>query len=266
MGDLGARVLSVMATSPVALSIEGPRADIRLERPDVLNAMDFDVFDGLAAAADALHPRDDIRVVVVSGAGRSFSSGIDLSAIGAIGGSSEETVARAQAGFRKIAALPMPTVASIQGHAYGAGLQLALACDLRVVAADAKMGLLEARYGLIPDLCGSNRLPNLIGAGRAKKMIWLAETVDGTAAAAIGLAEVVVAADELTKATDELADRLIAAPATPVREAKALVEGARLRSLEEGMDAEAAAQLRCMSDREFAEILMAGLQKKAARG
>ena len=264
MGDLGALLLdgSPAVTSPVSLSIEGARADLRLDRPDVLNAMNFEVFDGLAAAADELAPRDDVRVVVVTGAGRSFSSGIDLSAIGDIGGSSEETVARAQAGFRKIAALPMPTIASVQGHAYGAGLQLALACDLRVVASDAKLGLLEARYGLIPDLCGSNRLPNLVGTGRAKKMIWLAETVTATEAGSIGLAEVVVPPEELSKATDELAERLIAAPATPVREAKKLIDAARQRSLEEGMDAEAAAQLRCMSDADFAGALMAGLQRR----
>jgi enoyl-CoA hydratase/carnithine racemase len=255
--------MSVTELQGVAVSFEGPRADLRLERPDVLNAMDFGVFDGLAAAADKIAAHDEIRVLVVSGEGRSFSSGIDLTAIGGAAGSLPETIARAQAGFRKIAALPMPTIASVQGHAFGAGLQLALACDLRVVASDAKLGLLEIRYGLIPDLCGSNRLPALIGTGRAKKMIWLGERIDGVEAGRIGLAELVVDPGDLAPATDELAARLAAAPPVPVREAKRVIDGAPLRSLEEGMDAEAAAQLACMTDPRFGEVLSSGLQRKS---
>ncbi|MEA2461119.1 MAG: hypothetical protein QOH90_1296 [Actinomycetota bacterium] len=250
---------------PVEVSVSGARADIRLRRPDVLNAMNFEVFDGLAAAAESIVSNHDVRVVVVTGEGRSFSSGIDLSAIGSVDGAMEETIARAQAGFRRIAALPMPTIASVQGHAYGAGLQLALACDLRVVTADAKLGLLEARYGLIPDLCGSTRLPQLVGAGRAKKMIWLAERIDGVEAERIGLAELVVPPEELETATNELAERLGKAPFRPVREAKALVDNAVRLSLDAGMDAEALAQARCMTDPDFAEVLSAGLVQRGSR-
>jgi enoyl-CoA hydratase/carnithine racemase len=227
--------------------------------------MNFEVFDGLAAAAESIVSNHDVRVVVVTGEGRSFSSGIDLSAIGSVDGAMEETIARAQAGFRRIAALPMPTIASVQGHAYGAGLQLALACDLRVVTADAKLGLLEARYGLIPDLCGSTRLPQLVGAGRAKKMIWLAERIDGVEAERIGLAELVVPPEELETATNELAERLGKAPFRPVREAKALVDNAVRLSLDAGMDAEALAQARCMTDPDFAEVLSAGLVQRGSR-
>jgi enoyl-CoA hydratase/carnithine racemase len=249
--------------APVSVSIAGARADIRLERPDVLNAMDMGVFDGLSAAADEIgDAAADVRVVVVTGSGRSFSSGIDLSSLGTVAGAMEETIARAQAGFRKIAALPMPTIASVQGHALGAGLQLALACDLRVVAEDATLGLLEARYGLVPDLCGSNRLPQLIGAGRAKKMIWLAEKIGGIEAERIGLAEIVTSADGLAAATDELAARLAAAPVTPVREVKLLIEAAHTRALADGMDAEARSQMKCMTDPGFAETVMKGMQRR----
>lgn len=250
--------------SPVALTYSGSRADIRLDRPDVLNAMDFEVFDALAAAADEIAAKDDVRVVVVSGEGRSFSSGIDLSALGTLVGAMEETIARAQAGFRKIGRLPMPTVASVQGHAFGAGLQLALACDLRVVASNATVGLLETGYGLIPDLCGSTRLPQLIGTGRAKKMIWLAERIDGREAGEIGLAEVVVEPGDLVGATDELAERLMRAPVTPVREAKRLIESAPRKSLDEGMDGEAQAQMRCMTDPDFGATLSSGLHERTS--
>jgi enoyl-CoA hydratase/carnithine racemase len=245
----------------VEVTFSGPRADIRLSRPEVLNAMDMEVFDGLAAAADEIAKDPAVRVVVVTGEGRAFSAGIDVSSIGGIADSTEATVARAQAGFRKIAALEIPTVASVQGFAFGAGLQLALACDIRVIADDAKLGLLEANFGLIPDLIGSTRLPQIVGAGRAKKMIWLAEKIDGREAGKIGLAEVVVTPEQLQRSTDELAGRLAEAPVTPVRQAKKLIDASASLSVNDGMDAEAEAQLACMSAPDFADNLMAGLQK-----
>jgi enoyl-CoA hydratase/carnithine racemase len=246
----------------VELTLSERRADITLARPDVLNAMNWDVFDGLAAAADDIRGDDAVRVVVVKGAGRSFSSGIDTAAFGDLAGSFDEMVARAQAGFRKIAALPMPVVAAVQGHALGAGLQLALACDLRIVAADASLGLLEARFGLLPDLCGTQRLPALVGPARAKKMIWLAERLSGVEAGAVGLADVVVPADGLYAATDELASRLVHAPPIATREVKRLVDLSRNVSLDEGMDEEAGAQRRTFSSADFSEGIAAFLAKR----
>src|SRR5688500_12875921 len=123
--------------SVVEIETRGPRTDIVLNRPDKLNAMSPEVFDALGEAADAVPA--DARVVVVRGLGRSFSAGIDTTSFGSVAGSPQEGIARAQAGFRKIAALPMPTVAAVQGHALGAGLQLALACDLRVCTEDASL-------------------------------------------------------------------------------------------------------------------------------
>ena len=247
--------------SVVEVSYGEGRADIRLNRPEVLNAINFEAFDGLAAAADEVAARDDVHVVVVSGAGRSFSSGIDLSSLGEFNGTLEDTIARAQSGFRKLAALPMPSIAAVQGHALGAGLQVALACDLRVVAADASMGLLEMRYGLIPDLGGSTRLPQLVGPGRAKKMIMLAERIDGIEAERIGLAEVCVPATELTATVDELAARLAEPPHLAKRLAKRLCDEAPRLDQEAGMDAEARAQTETMTSPEFAEAITRSLKR-----
>lgn len=247
--------------SVVELSFDGARADLRLNRPEVLNAMSFEVFDAFAGATDEIGARDDVHVVVVSGAGRSFCSGIDLSALGEFSGTLEETIARAQAGFRKLAALPMPTVAAVQGHALGAGLQVALMCDLRIVATDASLGLLEMRYGLIPDLGGSTKLPHLVGAARAKKMIWLTERVDGTEAERIGLAELSVPAAELNATVDTIAERLAQPPHVAKRAAKRLIEGSHLLTQEQGMDAEASAQAECMTSPEFAEAIARSLQR-----
>lgn len=241
----------------VEVTFEERRATIRLRRPEVLNAMNWDVFEGLARAADEVAAADDVRVVLVTGEGRSFSSGIDTSTFGDSAGEPVQTIARAQSGFRQIAELPMPTVAVVKGHALGAGLQLALACDLRVVASDASLGILEAKYGLVPDLGGTHALPSLIGPGRAKKMIWLAERIDGEEAGRIGLAEVVVAPEDVDRAADELAARLEAAPPSVVREVKRLVTDAATRARAESMDAEAAAQLRMFASSDFAEAIAA---------
>lgn len=247
--------------SVVEVSYAAERADLRLNRPDVLNAMSIEVFDALGSAADEIAAHDGVEVVVVSGEGRSFSSGIDLASLGEVSGTPDEMIARAQAGFRKIAALPMPTIAAVQGHAYGAGLQLALMCDLRVVAEDASLGLLEMRYGLIPDLGGSTRLPQLVGAGRAKRMIWLAERIDGREAERLGVAEFVVQTGELISTVDELAAKLAGPPHIAKRQAKRLADGAHLVTQAQGMDAEAEAQIACMTSPEFPEAVARALQR-----
>jgi enoyl-CoA hydratase/carnithine racemase len=224
--------------------------------------MDFEVFDALAVAADEVAAMDDARVLVVSGEGRSFSSGIDTSTFGDLTGTPAERIERAQAGFRKIAALPIPTIAKVQGHALGAGLQLALACDVRVVAEDASLGLLEGKYGIIPDLGGTQRLPLLVGTGMAKKMIWLAERIDGVTAGQIGLAEIVVPAADLEKTVDDLAGRIAAAPPLGTRHAKKLVDLARTVSHEAGMDEEARAQLELLASNDFSEAITAFIEQR----
>lgn len=245
---------------PILVSVSGSRADIRLNRPEVLNAMSFELFEALAEAVDEVGA-SDADVCVVSGEGRSFSSGIDVTSLAAQSGPPNELISLAQRGYRKLTALSCPTIAVIQGHALGAGLQLAIACDLRIVARNARMGLLELNYGIIPDLGGSTGLPRSIGAGRAKKMIWTGEQIDGDEAGRIGLAEVVVEATDLGATTDDLAAAIAAAPTGPVREAKALIDASRDLDVQAGFDAEAAAQERCMSDPGFAETMLAGVRK-----
>lgn len=252
------------ATRVVDVSVDGARADIVLRRPEVLNAMDWSVFDGLASAVDEV-ASSEARVLVVSGEGRSFSSGIDFNVFGALTQSPQEMISRAQAGFRKLAALPIPTIAAVRGHALGAGLQLALACDIRLFADDVSAGLLEHRFGIVPDLCGTHRLPSLVGPARAKKMIWLAEKIDAEEAFRIGLAEVVVPADELAGAANELAERLASAPPLAVRAVKRLVDAAPYRSLEQGMDAEAQAQMEMFASTDATEAVAAFFEKRPPR-
>lgn len=248
----------------VEVSIRRHRADLVLKRPDVLNAMNWEVFDAIAEGVEEIAAADDIRVVVVSGEGRSFSSGIDTSTFGDVRGEPEARIARAQAGGRKLASLPMPTIARVQGHALGAGLQLALMCDVRVVAEDASLGLLEGKYGIIPDLGGTQRLTRLVGPGWAKKMIWLAERIDGTTAGRIGLAEVVVPAAELDARTDELADRISKAPPLAAKQVKRLVDLAGTVPLQAGMDEEARAQMGLLASSDFMVAISAFVEGREA--
>lgn len=246
----------------VRLSVEQGRADVVLDRPDVHNAMNWEVFQGLEKVTMELGGRDDVRVVVVSGEGPSFSSGIDTTTFGnAL--PPGDLIAQAQAGFRNLEGLEVPTIAAVKGHAYGAGMQLALVCDLRVTASDAKLGLLEAKYGLIPDLGGTHRLPALAGPGIAKKMMWLAERIDGAEAGRRGIAEVVVDPDQLEATVDDLARRLVAAPPLVTRGVKQLVDQAGRSSFSEGMDDVARAQEKVMASEDFSEAITAFLEGRA---
>lgn len=245
----------------VRLSVEKHRADIVLDRPNVHNAMDFGLFEELERVTGEVSGHDDVRVVVVSGAGQSFSSGIDTTTFGRPMPPGD-LIAQAQAGIRRLEALPVPTIAEVRGHAYGAGLQLALACDIRVVASDARLGLLETKYGLIPDLGGTHRLPGLVGPGMAKKMMWLAERIDGAEAGRRGLAEVVVEPKGLGEAVDVLATDLAATPPIVAREVKRLVDRAPRSTFTEAMDEVADAQEKVMASDDFAEAISAFLQRR----
>ena len=245
----------------VELRIEGRRADVVLNRPEVLNAMNFELFDALAEVTARLRDNTDVRVVVVSGEGRSFSSGIDTTTFGGPMPAGD-LIARAQAGIRNIAELQVPTVAKVRGHAFGAGFQVALACDLRVVTADARIGLFEARYGLIPDLGGTHRLTELAGPALAKQMMWLSEEIDGNEAKARGLAERVVEPDELDEAIDDLAAGLAAAPPLVVQGIKRLVTSAPHSTFEQALDDVAIAQEKIMGSSDFGEAIAAFMQKR----
>ncbi len=247
----------------VKLELAGSRANVILNRPEVLNAMDWDTFDALARVCDEVVVRSDVRVVVVSGEGRSLCSGIDTTTLQSPRGSLEDMIAHAQAGFRKLAALPIPTIVAIKGHALGAGLQLALACDIRVAATDASLGLLEHRFGILPDLGGTQQLGRLVGPGMAKKMIWTQERIDGSEAHRRGLVELVVDPDDLESSVEELAAAIAAAPPTAARQVKRLVDLSGRVPIDEGMDEEAQGQLECFGSPDFAEAIAAFVEKRA---
>jgi enoyl-CoA hydratase/carnithine racemase len=187
----------------IDLTIRQTRAEVTFNRPHVLNAANNQWMEDLHSVLDELEAADGLRVVIVSGRGRAFSTGIDLKAL-AQGEIQIGWFRRWEDAMRRIEMLQAVTIASVQGYALGGGLQVALACDLRVVAEDAQFGLPAVLEALIPGT-GTYRLPRFIGLGRARRMIITGETVGAQEALEIGLADWVVPADQLAEKTEQLA-------------------------------------------------------------
>ncbi|MBB5963393.1 enoyl-CoA hydratase/isomerase family protein [Planomonospora venezuelensis] len=236
--------------------VDGEIATITLDRPDKRNAQTFATWSALAQIGENLPQQ--VRVVVVRGEGPSFSAGIDLrmftpegvpgqgsfSSTATLGGAAfDERIAQAQKGFLWLRRPDIVSVAAVQGHAVGAGFQLALACDLRVLADDAKLCMKEPALGLVPDLTGTKPLVDLVGLSRAVEICLTARVVGAQEAARIGLAELVVAPGELMQAVRDLADALLATNRDAATATKRLLQGAQGRTLEEQCAAERQEQM-----------------------
>jgi enoyl-CoA hydratase/carnithine racemase len=242
--DLGAAGLRVERAGPVVT--------ITLARPERRNAQRPQTWLTLDAVGRALP--GDVRIVVVTGEGPSFSAGIDLavlSGMAASGGSgvpSEETIAGYQAGFSWLSRPDLVSIAAVRGHAVGAGFQLALACDLRVVSEDAQFTMAETSRGLVPDLTGTEALVHLVGYSRAVEICLTGRRVAAAEAKELGLANVVVPGEQLETATDDLVAVLLAAPRESSIETKALLLRARQTAIDPAAQnaAERAAQVRCL--------------------
>lgn len=264
------------AMDEIGFTKNGHVGVLTLQRPDKLNAQTPQMWLHLAELGEQLCADADLRVLIVQGEGRSFSAGIDITAFTGSGSGSgtgeggsraagpsmgsADDIGRLQAGFTWLETAPFLTVAKVQGHALGAGMQLALACDIRIVADDCQMGLLETRWGLMPDLGGTVWLPRLIGPARALEMMVTAERLRADALLELGIVNRVVARDALDAAVDDFAAQVVAQPPLAVRGAKAAVREGWGRTTAEGMRAAAVAQMPCLTSRDFGEAARAFLE------
>jgi enoyl-CoA hydratase/carnithine racemase len=241
-------------------------ASITLARPDKRNAINDVLFHELGEATQEAAIDPDARVVLVSGEGTSFCAGIDLTMFSQEalqgGANFQRFVTMAQRPYRNLQTMTKPTIAAVQGHALGAGFQLALACDIRVVAQDATFGMFEVRYGIMPDLGGNRPLTQLVGPARAKELVWTGRTVDATEAERIGLANRLVATDALQKEAETLAHDLAAAPPIPVALTKSLINREAELSIEASFEREAESQQRCITSEDHREAIAAYLEKR----
>lgn len=182
---------------------------VTLKRPEALNALSQSLLEELAEIPELVQQDPEVRAVIFTGEGKAFAAGADLKEIAAIKDPfmGREYALFGQRVFAEIAALPVPTIAAINGYALGGGLELALACDLRVAAKTAKLGLPEVGLGLIPGFGGTQRLPRLIGRGRALDLIFTGRHVDAEEALFLGLVNRV--AEDALEEAKKLAQKIL---------------------------------------------------------
>ncbi|MFI6478119.1 enoyl-CoA hydratase/isomerase family protein [Nonomuraea sp. NPDC050663] len=230
-------------TGGLRFEVDGEIATITLDRPEKRNAQTFALWSELTRIGENLP--EQVRVVVVRGEGPSFSAGIDLAMFGTLtaGTNLDDQIAEFQRGFLWLRRPEIVSVAAVQGHAIGAGFQLALSCDLRIVTDDVKFCMKEPALGLVPDLTGTKPLVELVGLAKAIDICLTARVVQAEEALRIGLAERVVSREDLAQAVKEKAAELLAVNRDAAIATKRLLQGARGRSLEEQSAAERAEQV-----------------------
>ena len=234
-------------------------ADVRLNRPEKLNALDAGMFAALVEVGESLKADPAVRAVVLSGEGRAFCAGLDFGSFQAMAGQAQQGEERKAEGRGDRAVsdltrregritnrgqqavyvwteMPAPVIAAVHGHALGGGIQLALGADIRIVAPDARLSVLEIRWGLVPDMTGTQMLPRLVGLDVAKELTLTGRMVTGTEAVEIGLATRL--SNEPRDDAFALAAEIAGKSPDAVKGAKALLDLAGLVSLEEGFKAE----------------------------
>jgi len=227
-----------MAT--VEVQVADRVARVTVNRPERLNALDAGVVEGLRTAFDRVRTEDGAGAVVLTGAGpKAFVAGADIAELALMTAvSAVEVSAKGQALMDAIEGCGKPVIAAVNGFAFGGGLELALACHLRVFSRTAKVGLPEVGLGLIPGYGGTQRLPRIIGRGRALEMILTGEPVDAETALRIGLANRVVEADALLPEAERLAGAILSKGPVAVRLALEAVLLGESAGPGEGMRAE----------------------------
>ena len=259
-----------MSDESVLLEIADGVAVLTLNRPGKFNAFAGDMRERLVARLDEVASREDVRVLVVTGAGRAFCAGGDVDHMAGLAGRGapfDELAPLLEAGeavVRRLAALPLPVIAALNGVAAGAGANLALACDVRLASDAATLGETFVRIGLHPDWGGTYHLARLAGVATALDLCWTGDLVPADEALRLGLVQRVWPADSFEREWRAYAARLAAGPRVAIRAAKASLRAAPHRSLEECLAAERAAQAACWASPDAAEGVRAFVAKRAA--
>jgi enoyl-CoA hydratase/carnithine racemase len=228
----------------------GPVRHVILNRPEKRNAMNQELLYALGEALRAASAEESVHCVVLRGEGPVFSAGVDLAELASFAG--EPAVLRPFRGvFLDCAnlceAMPKPVVCQIHRTCVGGALEVALGCDLRIASSDAQLGLPEVKFGIIPDVGGSTRLPAVVGLGRAKELIMTARTVDAAEAERIGLVNRVVAPEQLEQATQTLVDELLANSHVAVGRAKRVIDASARPALAQTLEMEVSVQEYCVA-------------------
>jgi len=239
---------------------------LTINRPEVLNALNFKTFEELNALFGMAEKSGMIRGLILTGAGRSFAAGADLSEIQ--DDKIEENYAYAQLAqetFNRLEALPIPTIAAVNGFALGGGCELSLACDFRIAGEKAKFGQPEVNLGVIPCFGGTQRLPRIIGTGMAKELIFSGRNINAEEAAKIGLVNRVVPQDKLLDVSIELMELIVSKSSTAVKYAKLAINHGRDMALPNGLEFERNLSAICYGLPDKEEGVKAFLEKRTPK-
>jgi enoyl-CoA hydratase/carnithine racemase len=256
----------------VAVDMDDGVADVRLDRPDKLNALDAAMFQALAETGSGLASETSLRAVVLSGAGRGFCAGLDVGSLGAFGkgaGGGPKLLERpdgriathAQLAAHVWSELPVPVIAAVHGVCFGGGLQIALAADIRLVTPDARLSVMEIKWGLIPDMTGSQTLRRLVRLDVAKELTFTGRIISGSEAVELGLATRV--SDDPRAEALEMARGIASRSPDAIRAGKHLLDESALVDLETGLRLEAELQARLIGSANQIETVKANLEKRA---
>jgi len=239
-------------------------ATITINRPKALNALNEETIQEFLSTLDDAKRNENIKVVVITGAGdRAFSAGADINMMKT--GGSLEARRSSQLGQRmanEVEDLEKPVIAAINGYALGGGLELAMACDLRIASENARLGQPEINIGLIPGWGGTQRLPRFVGKGVAKEMIFTGKMIDAKDAERLGLVNAVVPADQLKATVEQLATEIVNKPPVAIKLAKELINNSTETNLRTGMAHESEAFGILGSTEDFKEGTAAFLEKR----
>ncbi|RFS82497.1 hypothetical protein D0T12_27250 [Actinomadura spongiicola] len=246
--------------------VPGPCTEIVLDNPP-LNVVSRELTRQLRAALHTVARDPEVRAVVVHGAGgKAFCAGSDIAEFHDLHGRvAEDKLLLERLVYRQLATLPVPTVAAIEGHALGGGLELALCCDFRIATRRSKLGMPELKLGVTPGSGGTQRLPRIIGLARAKEMILLGEPIDAAHALAIGLVTRVVDPGQAVDAAREMAETLASRGPVAMRVAKHLLDLSTETALEDGLAHELDGSETVFATDDMLEGAAAFLAKRPAR-
>lgn len=257
-------------STPVTYEVVDRVAVVTIDRPEKRNAMSMAVFDGLLAAgrraAEDAGDGGAVGAVLVRGAGGVFSAGIDTSVFGEQLGAvpDDSFIGHLQDCFTVFEDLDVPSIAAVEGYCFGGGIQLAAACHVRLVAPDAQLSVMESRWGIVPDLGGTYRIPRLVGLGRATELALTARRVGGEEAVAMGLCDVLLPGDDPGGAAMAYARRLANGPGA-LRRIPRLVRENLDRDRAGALAAERATQREVMAGPDFGEAVLATVQQREPR-
>ena len=240
-------------------------ATLTINRPEALNALNSLFFKELDLRLDEISSREDIQIVVITGEGKAFVAGADITEMARMNPEQAKEFSRVgQAAFRKLELLEKPVIAAVNGFALGGGCELALACDIRIASSKAKFGQPEVNLGLIPGYAGTQRLPRLIGLGNALFLLFSGDTITAEQARQMGLVQQVVEPESLMPTVRELAAKIASKGPRAIKLVKQVARKGLLMDFESGCQLESR-EFSSLFENEGLEGMKAFLEKRAPK-